>query len=463
MKRFYCQLIFIINGLLGFFNPIVSQTPYEKYLCFDYAVQYEYNQLGSYGKVLIRYNSLDKIAMYQFFVDGEWQENILRFHFNGQGDLNILLVDGSQKWTFIENNDFKPAGAIFPNAQSLQRYLQKIPHPIEVAGFEANGWEGTGPDGTYRKIYLLDDAFDARPISHLQPGGIKDLPVTLTEAMFLNDSQILMKSLVYQENQLLNSLELTWITHDFFAYPLEIEPSELPQHLPIGKNSRLFNSYPTIWQNYERMSGLTYDPRSYSFTECFTFEWRENQISKGSIQACFNPEHTICALYLPGNDYPTLVFLNGQIHQYQSTENNQITAWVHLPPADKPSMEDLEFIRLSATLFRERFKPCSCKLAVFREDKWYCQNAVQDEGEWKSQSMALRPVEYDTRALHTGIHQVLSDFPELLDMPIPPYQLLTFWKGEQQSDASVEWILIRTEQITKVFDDRQVSKFYKFY
>jgi hypothetical protein len=463
MKRFIYPFIFLLQGLTGFYNPILSQTSIEKYLCFDYAFQYEYSQSGTHGKVLIRYNSLDKIAMYQFFVDGEWQENILRFHFSGIGDLNISVPDGAQKWNFIENDDFKPQGVIFPTTQSLKRYLQKMTNPIEVAGFEANGWEGTGPDGTYRKIYLLDDAFDARPIGQLQPGGIIDIPITLTEATYLNESQILMKSIVYQDNNLLNSLELTWITHDFFAYPLEMEPNTLPQGLPIGKKSSLFNAFPHVWEHYERMSGLTYKPKSYSFTECFTFEWRENQITKGRIQACFDREHTVCGLYSPESEYPALVFLNGQIHQYQTNENNQITALVHLPPADKPSMEDLEFIRLSATLFQEQFKPCNYKLAVFRDDKWYCQNDDYEENEWEKQSIALRNVEYDTRALHTGIHLVLSDFPELLDMPIPPYQLLTFWRGEHQNHPSVEWILTRTERVTKVFDDTQVIKFYKFY
>jgi hypothetical protein len=471
MHPYKARLFSVFLWLLLISSIAESQNIPANALFFDYVLHYEFKQPGlSDGKLLIRYNSLDKIVLYQFSQGDQWVEDHVFVHFDGLGDLEIKQRDHAVQMQFSPYKSTNTRNYAFPDNSTLQKYLSPHPEPQMIAGFESTLLEGTGPDGAYRKIYLMEDAFDARPIHQLGLTERFALPFTLAEAHYLDSDQLLMKSSIYADDQLLHQLELTWIAHDFYLFPMDSINTEetfagLSGQIPIGNRSQLFQKYPSVWQEYGRLAGLNYEPKYYAFSRCYTYEWRLNDEKEGRVEVCFDPTHTVCGIYLEESDtlLNALSFLNRQIHLYKADSIGQLECFVYLPPQEMPPMDDLDYIRAASLYFQKSYQTTPARLKSYKDDSWFQRTDPEGRLGWIEEIIALRSVDFDPRSMHTGIHTILPDYPEFMEMVTPPYQLLTYWRATSQEGEVFECRLLESASNPRHFDDTGTSRFYKIY
>lgn len=473
MRMYLCpaRLLSSVFCLLLFSCKAVGQDAPLNALFFDYVLHYEFEQPGlSHGKLLIRYNSLDKIALYQFSQGDQWVEDHVFVHFDGLGDLEIKQMENAVQLQFSPWKSASTRNYAFPDNPALQKYLSRRPEPQMIAGYESTLMEGTGPDGAYRKIFLMDGAFDARPMYRLSLTERFSLPFAMAEAHYLNSDQLLMKSSIYAEDQMLHNLELTWISHDFFLFPLDsVNTEEIfgssSRQIPLGNQSQLYHKFPWVWEEYGRLSGLNYQPKQYTFSRCYTYEWYLNHVKEGSLEVCFDSTHTVCGIYPEDSDTTlhALAFLNRQIHLYREDSTGQMECFVYLPPQDMPAMDDLDYIRAASLYFQKNFQSTPARIKSFKEDSWFQRTESEDNQGWTEEIIALRSVDFDPRSMHTGIHNTLPEFPEFLEMVTPPYQLLTYWQATSPEGEIFECKIKESGRKTRSFDDSRTVRFFKIY
>lgn len=454
LKRFFWAIVMTSLSILVF-----AQT-YQKdqYLYFDLMIEYQYsNPYDKNGRLLVRFNSVDEIAMYQFFDDEQLVDTVILIGFKDGSSIYGIINPYDEKYSFFPRSINSPRYQLFQSMEEMKKYLKPSSRKEEIAGFETQLYQGVCKDGTFRKMWFLEEAFESKTIHQFYEITSVKLPLPLTEGGFVSDRHMLMKSQIYQDNTLLHELEVVYLEYDFFRYEIVDEVVWNSLTYQLGKNPSLglYLQYKSIWEQYDTMSGIQYTPQEYQFTQCATYSWSTGEDTK-SFNCFFDPSHSVVKVEL-NQDEVLLAFQNRQFHYYTYNDDHELLCFVYKNLTSLPDMDDLHYISASSDFFHSIWEKSQT------DKQGHIAYKKQSSHSQSTEELILRQVDFDPRAIHGGVHLLHPDFPSFLQLITPPYHLLVSWANFEKGNQTLNIKLIDLKKCKIHFDDRPTVRFIKLY
>jgi hypothetical protein len=444
---------------------------------FDYKIEYTYTSPGApSGQIIVYYNSLDKYAAYTY---------ISRFM---EGDSRLItFLDGSALQVNEMENRWE--GQIYPATLSdrnttevLQTAFANLPpewkatgRNVDIAGYEAEEYTATFKDDSQRKIWISKDAFDARTLHTPSIPGTRMLPLTLTEATFLNPGLFLMGSEIELDGGYRYSLMVTYLEHEFHRMTFEnLQPVSASVDKSMATSyhahhSKLREAQFEVWMVYDRMNGLEYIPRTYDFDRHARYVWigeptlEHPNGSRQYMDIYFNSDFEFAAISSPSfsDDLEwILTFKNGAIIAYYGPEDQREAIFID-PVSDHHHLDHPEKLIWHQFTFDQLWKATEFQSNV---KGWISREWTLKGFDGLDDKLFLHEVNFDPRVAFQDIGNYVGGYSPIFEgaESIPSHRLITRYSRMTKNDRKQtieleEW----RSDIQFLFSDEAVQKFYR--
>lgn len=384
---------------------------------FDYRIEITYKAPSvDNGQVIALYNSMDKYVAYTKI-----------YPVSNEEDIYIVFQDGSQL-AFRGGGDIKYAELY------AEPPLQMNPHfdvsaladdrrtVVDIAGYEAISYTGELTDGTARRLWLCDDAFDSSPMHYALTAKPHLLPLSLTEISGLDSNTFVMGNDIQVNDMVTHSHRVSYLEYELNTIET---PYRLPQHYlqsdhdavqHLLNGGKLYIQRKKNWDNWHKMHGLDYEPMTYEFDRKMTYSIAQDLEVEHIVEVFYNTYYHYAGILIDSDTsslYFILAFKNGTaIAYYEGVADGKGSEAIFFQPAgDYLHFDHPETIKSAQTAFERQWTHNQSH----KPNHHSYQSAKTDIED----TLHIEEVDLDLRMVFTDFGRYIPDFPLSNAMSIP--------------------------------------------
>lgn len=463
-------IVFLVSCFSG--NMLIAQQAGPSLtFYFDYRIEYIYTTPGiPSGTIIVLYNSRDKYAGFTKitpFLEGD--------------DLMVCFQDGSNM-LLTEVNDKKRAivrEASIPgrnldkvefdmDAAVFWDYVKPTGRQTDIAGYLVEEYKGILDDYSDRTVWLSKESFDARMLHTPFNTATNIFPLPLVEATYLSPDQFLFSSEIRLEDGSRYSLNVTYLEYELN----KVSFHDLEIYSGGGGNSQaerydeskgiLREAKWETWQNFEKMDGLEYIPRTYEFDREITYQCVIPEEPSSKLEVFIHSKNPYVGFksdaFKNGLEF-VLAFKNGSIIAYYKDEQDGSMEAIFIEaPGNQMHLDDPQLISWYNEEFKEFWIRSGKRLTIggHVSDQFMLDTTANNK-----EFLYLKRVEFDPRLIYMDHYQYIQDFPACFAFlgNISPYELVIKWESESAYGSPASTSLLQLKESNFKFSDENMNSF----
>lgn len=471
MKKLLCRLILLLIGALSGNVLIAQQAGPNMTFYFDYRIEYIYSTPGiPSGTIIVLYNSKDKYAGFTkitpFLEDDDLMvcfqdgSNILLTEVNN--NKRAIIREASIPGRNLDKVEFDMDAAVFWD------YVKSTGRQTDMAGYLVEEYKGVLDDYSERTVWLSKESFDARMLHTPFNTATSIFPLPLVEASYISPEQFLFGSEIRLEDGSRYSLNVTYLEYELNKVTVE----DLEIYSGGGGNSQAERYDETrgllreakweTWQNFDKMDGLEYQPRTYEFDRELTFECIIPDEGSSKLEVFLHSKNPYVGFkskaFKNGLEF-VLAFKNGSlIAYYKDEENGKQEAIFIEAPGNQMHLDDPQLISWYDEEFKEFWIRSGKRLTIGGQ---VSDQFILDTTANNKEFLYLKKVEFDPRLIYMDHYQFVQDFPACFAFlgNISPYELVVKWESESAYGSPASTNLVQLKESNFKFSDEKITSF----
>ncbi len=438
---------------------------------FDYRIEYIYSTPAiPSGTIIVLYNSRDKYAGFSKitpFLEGEdlmicFQDGSNMLLTEANNSKRAIIRDASIPGRNLDKTAFDMDAAVFWD------YIKPTGRQTDMAGYLVEEYKGVLDDYSERTVWLSKESFDARMLHTPFNTATNIFPLPLVEATYLSPDQFLFGSEIRLEDGSRYSLNVTYLEYELNKVTFDdIEiysggaGKSLAERYDESKGLLREAKWET-WQNFDKMDGLEYQPRTYDFDRQLTYECSIPDEKPSKLEVFIHSKNPYTGFksdaFKNGLEF-VLAFKNGSVIAYYKDEQDGTQEAIFIEaPGNQMHLDDPQLITWYNEEFKEFWTRSGNRLTIGGH---VSDEFVLDSTASNKEFLYLKRVEFDPRLIYMDHYQYVQDFPECFAFlgNISPYELVIKWKSEAAYGSAASTNLIQLKESNFKFSDENISSF----